>query len=90
MNEIALICFYNGVTIKQENSNKIAVEYGHKSGQKLFQYYSSYINQSNRIGQDTPMKIKNQIKRIEKIMKVLNNTSSKRAIDEMNILKKKI
>lgn len=52
--QIALKYVYSEIQITRENGNKIAKEYGHNSGEKLFQHYSFYLSAANRKGKPQP------------------------------------
>lgn len=90
MNEIALLHFYKGLQISRENGDSIAKQYGHNSGEKLFQrftYYSSLANRKGKPNPLTPKRLKNKIELLEKVIGLLPNEKQKRAIDEVQILK---
>jgi hypothetical protein len=68
-----------------------AKEYGHNSGEKLFQRYTYYSSAANRKGRPNPCtsrKLDNKIKLIESIIDLLPEGKKERAIDEVLILKK--
>src|SRR5690606_32483357 len=48
INQIALKYVYSEIQITRENGNKIAKEYGHNSGEKLFQRFTYYSSAANR------------------------------------------
>lgn len=91
VNQIALIHVYEGKQITRENGNDIAKEYGHNSGEKLFQRFTYYSSSANRKGKPnlcTPKKLDNKIKLIESIIELLPTDKQERAKDEVSILKK--
>jgi len=91
INQIALKYVYEGLQITRENSKKIAKQYGHNSGEKLFQRFTYYTSSANRKGKPTPCtpkKLDNKIKLIERVIEILPIDKQERAKDEVSILKK--
>ena len=91
IDQIALKYAYEGLQITRGNGNEIAKEYGHNSGEKLFQrftYFSSSANGKGRPNLCTPKKLDNKIKLIESIIELLPTDKQERARDEVSILKK--
>jgi hypothetical protein len=91
IDQIALKYAYEGLQITRENGNNIAKEYGHNSGEKLFQrftYFSSLANRKGKPNLCTPKKLDNKIKLIESIIELLPTDKQERAKDEVSILKK--
>jgi len=89
--QIALIHYYNGVTVTRVNANEIIKRYGYTSGEKLFQVFSKYSSRSNRIEDEgTDKKNLNKLKLLESIIPFLNDENQQKAIDEINTLKSKI
>lgn len=87
--QIALKYVYEGLQITRENGDAIAKEYGHTSGEALFQRYTRYLSSANRRGQeDTRRKQQNKIDLIESIIPLLTDSAQKKALDEVSILKK--
>lgn len=89
MNQIALKYFYEGLQITRENGNEIAEQYGHTSGEKLFQRFTFYSSTANRKAKPdlcTPIKLKNKIKLIETVIELLPIEKQARAKDEVSIL----
>lgn len=87
---IALKCFYQGIQITRKNSNSIVEQYGHKSGEKLFQQYTYYSSTANRTGKPHPFtkkKMRNKIVLFEKVLELLPPDKQERITDELNILK---
>jgi hypothetical protein len=88
LKQIALIHIYNGVQITRDNGNEIAKEYGHKSGEKLYQDYTKLVNISDRKGDPgTGQKIKFQIRLLESVIELLPVDKRKQPNDELSILK---
>lgn len=91
INQIALKYVYSEIQITRENGNKIAKEYGHNSGEKLFQRFTYYSSASNRKGKPnicTPKKLNNKIELLNSVVELLPTDKQERAKDEVSILKK--
>jgi hypothetical protein len=91
INQIALKYAYEGSQITRKNGNEIAKEYGHNSGEKLFQKFTYFSSPANRKGKPnlcTPKKLDNKIKLIESIIELLPTDKQGRAKDEVSMLKK--
>jgi hypothetical protein len=89
IDEIALKYVYEGLQITRENGNEIAKQYGHTSGEKLFQrftYYSSRANRKAKPDLCTAIKLKNKIKKIENVIELLPIDKQRQALDEVLIL----
>jgi len=90
IDQIALKYAYEELQITRDNGNRIAKEYGHNSGEKLFQRFSHYSSAANRKGKPTlctPKRLINKIKLIESIIDLLPIDKQERAKDEVLILK---
>lgn len=90
INQIALLFVYLGKQITRENGDNIAKQYGHNSGEKLFQRFSHYSSAANRKGKPlscTPKKLDNKIKLLESVIECLPKDKRHRAVDELSILK---
>jgi hypothetical protein len=90
INQIALKFVYTGSQITRKNGDEIAKKYGHTSGEKLFQQYSFYLSAANRKGKPTlctPTKLKNKIKLLHSILKLVTTDQQKQIRDEVGILK---
>ncbi len=91
INQIALKYAYEGLQITRENGNEIAKEYGHNSGEKLFQRFTHFSSLANRKGKPdlcTPKKLDNKIKLIESVIELLPTDKQERAKNEVLTLKK--
>lgn len=89
--QIALKYVYSEIQITRENGNKIAKEYGHNSGEKLFQHYSFYLSAANRKGKPqpcTPKRLKNKIELLQSVVEELPIDKQNRVKDEISILKR--
>lgn len=90
INQIALTYAYSEIQITRENGNEIAKEYGHNSGEKLFQRFTFYSSSANRKGKPqlcTPKKLKNKIELLESVFEHLPKNKRNRIKDEIKILK---
>lgn len=90
INHIALKHYYEKTFITRENSDSIAKQYGHTSGEKLYQRFTHYSSRANRKGippNCTPKKLHNKIKLFESVIKTLRSDCISEATDEVNILK---
>jgi hypothetical protein len=90
ISQVALIFCYEGKIITRENGNQIAKEYGHNSGEKLFQKFTFYSSAQNRKGKPspaTPKKFQNKITLLESVIEKLSKEAKSRATDELNTLK---
>ncbi len=90
INQIALKYVYEGLQITRKNGNDIVKEYGHNSGERLFQrftFYSSVANRKAKPDLCTPKKLENKINLIESVIELLPTDKQARAKDEVLILK---
>jgi hypothetical protein len=92
---IALLHFYRRTPISRENCKEIAATFGYNSknsGEGLFQDYTKYSKNSNRIGVNDESKRKNETKRIflAKAVTLLKGKAKKNAQADLAILEKKI
>lgn len=90
INQIALKYVYSEIQITRKNGNEIAKEYGHNSGEKLFQRFTFYSSPANRKGRPqpcTPKKLKNKIELLESVLEHLPKDKQNRIKDEVSILK---
>lgn len=90
LEQIALIHYYNKQPISRDNGNKIAAEYGLKSGDKLYQWYLHWLNNTNRHAHEdmTNKVLRNKIKKFESIEPYIQDEKNKRALlDDIKILK---
>lgn len=91
IDQIALKYAYEQEQITRANGNEIARQYGHTSGEKLFQRYTHYSKASNRRGKPrlcTPKKLENKMKLVESIIDILSIDKQTKAKEEISILKK--
>lgn len=85
--QLALFLFYNGQTVTRINGNEIAKQYGHNSGEKLFQLFTKFSSRANRIGkEDTKKKNQNKLELFGVVIAELTSEAKHRATDEMNTL----
>lgn len=88
--QIALIYCYERKPITRINSNQIAKEHGHNSGEKLFQRFTFYSSLQNRKGKPFPptsKKFENKIALLESVIEKLSSQAKSKATDELNALK---
>lgn len=92
--EIALLLFYEGITINKMNENceQYAAEYGYtskNSGKKITDFFRIWKKQSNRIpSEDSKTKDKNKLEIFKKIIPLIKDPEGKqKAIDEQKLLK---
>jgi hypothetical protein len=91
LKQIALKYVYEYSQITRENGNKIAKDYGHNSGEKLFHEFTFFSSLANRKGLPNPCtakKLDNKIKLLESVIEILSTDNQNRAKDEVSILKK--
>lgn len=89
--QIALKYVYSGQQITRENGNEIARQYGHNSGEKLFQQYTLFRSAANRKAKPqpcTPRKLQNKIALLESILNLVPTDNQSRIKDEVLILKR--
>lgn len=85
--QIALMYIYDEKAITRRNADEIAKQYGHSSGEHLFQRFTYYSSAGNRKAKETTKrKQQNKIKLIESVISLLAN--DQRAKDELTILRK--
>ncbi len=93
---IALINYYNGITITENNAAGIAKESGwinKTSGRKIWQRYLYYTSKANRNGipdNPTPTTKRNKIKLFKSVLPYLNDTAKQKAEAEIKLLKIKL
>jgi hypothetical protein len=86
--QVALILIYEGKTFSRSEATNIAKEYGHLSGNNLFNTFCEYHTRTFRKARpDTKLKLKNRINLIESILEFLDHKGRTKASDEIIILK---
>ncbi len=94
--KIALINYYNGITITENNAAGIAQKSGwisKTSGRKLWQRYLYFTSNANRNAiPDNPTQTtkRNKIKLFESVLPYLNDTGKQKAEAEIKVLKIKL
>ncbi|WP_172504938.1 hypothetical protein [Tenacibaculum finnmarkense] len=89
--QVALKYIYEGKSITRQNSNSIIKEYGHTSGDKLYNEYTRYSSKTNRIAnEETEQKLKNKIKLIESVISLLSIENQEKPRKEITDLKAKL
>jgi hypothetical protein len=89
INQIALKYVYEYSTITRNNGDKIAKEYGHNSGEKLFQRFSFYSSIANRNAEPngcTPTLLKNKIDLIKSVIDILTIDKQETAKNDVSKL----
>jgi hypothetical protein len=89
INQIALKLVYENALLTREKSNEIIIQYGHKSGEKLYQSFNFYQNRNNRTANPDKSKkiLENKIKLFERVIDLLGVNFKQKATDECNTLK---
>ncbi|WNM18534.1 hypothetical protein [Flavobacterium capsici] len=88
--QIALKLVYEGAVVNRNNCGEIIKEYGHSSGEKLFQEFTYFSSSQNRKGNPTnptPKTFQNKIELFESVIGLLSDANKQRALDELSILK---
>ncbi|WP_233897718.1 hypothetical protein [Tenacibaculum piscium] len=89
--QVALKYIYEGKHITRQNSNSIIKEYGHTSGDKLYNEYTRYSSKTNRTGnENTQKKLENKIKLIESVIPLLSIDNQEKPKKEITDLKAKL
>ena len=94
--KIALINYYNGITITENNADGIAEKSGwtaKRSGRKIWQrylFYSSHANRNAIPDNPTPTTKRNKIALFESVLPFLNDAGKQRAEAEIKVLKIKL
>jgi hypothetical protein len=95
-NQIALINYYNGITITQDNAAEIANKSGwinKTSGHKIWQQYLYFVRSANRMAipdNPTPTTKRNKIELFESVLLYLNDAGKQKAEAEIKSLKIKL
>jgi len=90
MNVIALIYAYEEWELNKNNHIKIATEYGHTSGHKLYMLFNKVNSTTQRTGEmpdPSWKKYENRIKNIEEAIKYLSEKAKEKALSEVKTLK---
>lgn len=88
--QVALKLVYEGRQVTRGNSKQIVKEYGHKSGEKLYQLYTEYLSPTNRAGRPIPCtvaKLKSKIKLFNVVADILSEPFKSKAIKDRDHLK---
>lgn len=94
--QIALIHYYNGITITEYNASDIATSYkwtAKTSGRKIWQQYLYFTSNANRNAipnNPTPTTKRNKLKLFESVLPYLNDTGKQKAEYEIKVLKIKL
>lgn len=88
--QIALKLVYEGILVNRSNAKEIVKDYGHTSGDKLFQEFTYFSSLANRKGNPSPAtnkKFQNKIELFESVIELLSEANKQRALDELGMLK---
>ncbi|WP_027137232.1 hypothetical protein [Gaetbulibacter saemankumensis] len=91
INQIALKFVYEGKLINRENSEEIVKQFGHNSGDALYNKYIRYSSDANRKGAPhplTPRKLQNKIDLLESVIKLVSTDSQTKIKEEVLGLKR--
>lgn len=90
--EVALLLFYIGEVVTEQNANGIIKLYGYNSGRSLYNDYTHYSKKDNRTAIGTSQnKMKNLAKNIERIIPLITDNDAKnRAVNDLKSLKHSI
>lgn len=90
---VALILVYEGKYLQRgSEADELALQAGHNSGEKLYQEYCKYSDFNNRTGFDdqTSVKGRNMIKRIQEALPELGDKARQKAENEVCMIEAKI
>ncbi len=89
LNQIGLICFYEGRSVTKANCNEIAREYGLKSGHKLYQHYNRHQSKADRQARPDPYSktiMKNKLNLFNSVLGELSEENKDKARQDIKIL----
>lgn len=89
INQIALKLFYESKIVTRENCSNIIKEFGHTSGDKLYNRFTYYSSNANRKGNPHPLTVKkfsNKIQLFKSVIEILEDPYKQKALDELKIL----
>lgn len=88
INQIALKLVYEGASLPREKAKEIITDYGHTSGEALFNKFTKYSeNNFRRNAKGTIKILENKIKLFESVIELLPDDKRSKAIDEVKYLK---
>ena len=88
LKQIALMYVYEGKIITRENANQIAVKFGHNSGEKLYQHFTTYSNRTDRKADpEGKILLRNKIQLFESVIELLSEKAKLKALTELEILR---
>ena len=90
ISQIALKFVYEGKLINRENSEEIVKQYGHTSGDALYNKYIHYSSDANRKGAThplTPRKLQNKIDLLESVIELVSIDAQAKIKEEVLVLK---
>ena len=88
LQQIALQYVWEEKLITKQNSDEIALEFGYKSGDKLYDHFCKWSRKANRIADPDGSKkqMENKIKLFESVIKLLPVHKQQIALEELKIL----
>lgn len=88
LKQIALISFYEGNLITRDNANSIAKNFGHKSGEKLYQHFLHYSQKENRtkFEHESRRAQRSHILLFESVKQYLNNKQLEKLTNDILML----
>lgn len=89
LNQIGLICFYEGRSVTKANCNEIAREYGLKSGHKLYQHYNRHQSKADRHAIPDPYSktiMRNRLNLFKSVLGELSEENKDKARQDIKIL----
>lgn len=89
LNQIGLICFYEGRSVTKDNCDEIAGEYGWKAGLKLYQHYNRYQSKTDRQARPDPYSktiMRNRLKLFKSVLGELSEENKDKARQDIEIL----
>jgi len=91
--QVALICHYTDCTVTRQTATAIIEQYGHTSGDSLFNDYTYYRSKANRLGaESTKKKNANKLRLFEYVHEYLysNEAANNKITDDLIILRETI
>lgn len=93
IDQIALIYVYERLVVTKSNATKIVMQYGHNSGDRLYNRYTYLSSTANRMNISEPKTVKrlnNRIDLLESVLPHLTESAKARAMDEIKTIRNKV
>ena len=88
LEDIALKLAWEDANVTRENANDFLIGTKYQSGEKLYNHFIHYRNSTDRRSDpQSKVKLKNKIRRFEKVIKVLDDKFKPQAEDELKKIK---